>query len=409
MLYPSPKRTEIYSLPYPIESPDMNYFARLVCTYCGATYAKNEIHNVCRQQHCRLPLFALYDIPHQLSRNVLTSRPKNMWRYREMLPIEGDKNIVSLGEGFTPLIHANRLGMKLGMSRLSIKDESVNPTGSFKARGLAMAISKAKELGVTKCAIPTAGNAGGAMSAYCAKAGIEAYVFMPADTPEVFKRECEYFGAHVTLVNGLITDCGKILQERKNTEGWFDVSTLKEPYRVEGKKTMGYEIAEQMNWELPDVIVYPTGGGTGLIGMWKAFEEMEQLGWITSRRPRMISVQAEGCAPIVKAFEQGKEFSEHVEHAHTVASGLRVPKAIGDFLILRVIRESHGLAMTVTDDELMDGVKEIAQSEGIFAAPEGGATWAALKKLHERKLVMPDERIVLCNTGSGYKYIEAIK
>jgi threonine synthase len=305
----------------------------------------------------------------------------------------------------TPLLLAENLGSKPGIKNLFIKDESLNPTGSFKARGLGMAVSKAKEYGVRKCAIPTAGNAGGAMAAYCAKAGIEAHVFMPENTPDVFKKECEYFGAHLTLVKGLISDCGKIVEQRKGEEGWFDVSTLREPYRIEGKKTMGYEIAEQMEWTLPDVIIYPTGGGTGLIGMWKAFDEMEQLGWIGSKRPRMIAVQSATCAPVVKAFEEGKKIMEFFSGAHTLASGLCVPKPYGDELILKVICQSNGLAVAVTDEEIIEGVKQLASAEGIFAAPEGGAVVAALYKLLDTKKISPDEKIVLLNTGSGYKYL----
>lgn len=282
-----------------------------------------------------------------------------------------------------------------------------NPTASFKARGMSAAVSMAKELGVRKIAAPSAGNAGGALAAYAARAEIEAFIFMPCDTPRANVIECEQMGANVTLINGLITDCGKIVAERKEAEGWFDVSTLKEPYRVEGKKTMGYEIAEQMNWELPDVILYPTGGGTGLVGMWKAFDEMEQLGWIGSHRPKMISIQAAGCAPIVEAFEQHLNHGTDVQNAQTVASGLRVPKAVGDFLILNILRESGGTAITVTDKELIADVKEIGASEGIFAVPEGGACLSALKKLIASNFVKPDDRVVLFNTGSGLKYLEA--
>ena len=297
----------------------------------------------------------------------------------------------------------------MGMSHLLIKDESQNPTDSFKARGMSVAVSMAKELGAKKLAAPSAGNAAGALAAYCARAGLGAYLFMPRDTPRANVIECEVAGAHVTLVDGLITDCGAEVARRKESEGWFDVSTLKEPYRVEGKKTLGYEIAEQTEWSLPDVIVYPTGGGTGLVGMWKAFDELQQLGWIGEKRPRMISVQAAGCAPIVRAFDAGARFAEEFEDAHTVASGLRVPKAIGDFLILDAIRESGGTAIAVEDDELLEGSRELARTEGIFAAPEGGACVPALRKLLERGDVKPDERVVLFNTGSGIKYLEAFE
>jgi len=384
----------------------MTYFSHLECSHCGNRYEKGHLLNLCTNPQCRLPLLAAYDTSKTISRDSLVGRAPSMWRYREMLPVENDENIISLGEGMTPLLHAERLGRLLGCSRLFIKDESLCPTGSFKARGLAMAVSMAKELGATKCAVPTAGNAGGALSAYCAKAGMEAYVFMPRDTPDIFRIECEYYGAHVTLVDGLITDCGKIVQERKDAEGWFDVSTLKEPYRVEGKKTMGYEIAEQSGWHLPDVILYPTGGGTGMIGMWKAFAEMEKLGWIDSRRPRMIAVQASGCAPIIDAWRNGEEFSKPFPNAQTLASGLRVPKAVGDFLVLRAIRESNGSAVAVSDKEIIDGVRDIARTEGIFAAPEGGATFAALRKLVATSKVSPEKTVVLFNTGTAYKYIQ---
>jgi len=292
------------------------------------------------------------------------------------------------------------------MSELHVKDESLNPTQSFKARGMSVAVSMAKELGAKKLAAPSAGNAASALAAYCAHAGIGAYLFMPRDTPRANIVECETAGARVTLLDGLITDCGAEVARRKESEGWFDVSTLREPYRVEGKKTLGYEIAEQSGWTLPDVIVYPTGGGTGLVGMWKAFDEMQQLGWIGDKRPRMITVQAAGCAPIVRAFEAGERSAEPIQNATTVASGLRVPKAIGDFLILDAIRESGGTAITVTDDELIEGAKELARTEGIFAAPEGGACVPALRKLLERGDIKPDERVVLCNTASGIKYLD---
>ena len=331
-----------------------------------------------------------------------------MWRYRELLPVADDANVISLGEGWTPTLHARRLGESLGMSELYIKDESLNPTQSFKARGMSAAVSMAKELGVRKVAAPSAGNAGGALAAYAARAGMEAFIFMPSDTPRANIVECEQLGATVTLVDGLITDAGAQVAQRKESEGWFDVSTLKEPYRVEGKKTLGYELAEFFDWTLPDVIVYPTGGGTGLVGMWKAFDEMEQMGWIGGERPRMITVQAEGCAPIVRAFESGERFAETFPDAATIASGLRVPKAIGDFLILDAIRESGGTALAVSDADMLSGVKEIASTEGVFAAPEGGACLPALRKLIELNEVASDERVVLFNTGSGIKYLEAL-
>jgi threonine synthase len=341
-----------------------------------------------------------------LTRESLDGRESSLWRYREVLPVDNDANVLSLGEGMTPLIKADRLAATLGLSSLFIKDEGVNPTGSFKARGMAVAISMAKELGARKLAVPSAGNAAGALAAYAAKSGLPAFIYMPNDTPRANVIECQQTGAHVTLIDGLITDCGKIIAERKDKEGWFDVSTLKEPYRVEGKKTMGYELAEQLDWELPDVILYPTGGGTGLIGMWKAFDEMERLGWIGSRRPRMVTVQAEGCAPIVKAFAAGATAGADIPDAHTVASGLRVPKAVGDFIMLDILRKSGGTAVSVTDAELVEAVKEIGSAEGIFAAPEGAACLPALKALLKRGEIKRDDRIVLFNTGTGVKYLE---
>lgn len=382
----------------------------LYCSSCAKEYIKGKLYNLCE---CGKPLMVAYDlekVASSLTKEVLKYRQDStLWRYLEILPVSSKENILTLGEGMTPLPHAKRLGSRLGFKNLYIKDESLNPTSSFKARGMAVAIAMAKELGVKKLAVPSAGNAGGALAAYAAKAGLEAFIFVPKDTPKANIIECLQTGANVTLVDGLITDCGKIVGERKVTEGWFDVSTLKEPYRLEGKKTMGYELAEQFNWELPDVIIYPTGGGTGLIGMWKAFDEMQKLGWIGSKRPRMVSVQAEGCAPIVKAFEQGLTHGAEIENAHTVASGLRVPKAVGDFLMLKTLKESGGIAVSVSDDELIADSREIGSTEGIFAAPEGGACLAALKKLLEKQLVDKDERIVLFNTGSGVKYLEAFQ
>jgi len=380
---------------------------RLYCSACGKSYEPGKLYNLC---DCGKPLMVAYDLEaaaRTLTRESLAGREASLWRYREVLPLDDERNKLTLGEGMTPLLKAERLGSKLGLSNLFIKDEGVNPTGSFKARGMAVAISMAKELGVKKLAVPSAGNAGGALAAYAAKAGIPAFIFMPRDTPKANIIECEQTGAHVTLIDGLITDCGKIVAERREAEGWFDVSTLKEPYRIEGKKTMGYELAEQFNWELPDVILYPTGGGTGLIGMWKAFDEMEQLGWIGSRRPRMVTVQAEGCAPIVKAFATGATLGADVSDAHTVAAGLRVPKAVGDFIMLDILRKSGGTAVSVTDDELIAAVKEIGSAEGIFAAPEGAACLPALKELLALGEVDRDDRIVLFNTGTGVKYLEA--
>src|SRR5437870_3035440 len=375
----------------------------LYCSSCSKQYEPRKLINLCE---CAKPLMVAYDLGRAsatLTRDSLAGRTPTLWRYREVLPVDDDENILSLGEGMTPLIKAKRLGDRLGMTNLFIKDEALNPTGSFKARGMAVAVSMAKELGVRKLAVPSAGNAAGALAAYAAKAGIPAFIFMPTDTPKANIVECRQTGAEVTLIDGLITDCGKIVAERKAAEGWFDVSTLKEPYRVEGKKTMGYELAEQMRWELPDVILYPTGGGTGLIGMWKAFDEMERMGWIGRRRPRMVTVQAEGCAPIVKAFASGGASGVDVPDAHTVAAGLRVPKAIGDFIMLDILRRSGGTAVSVTDDELVTAVKEIGSAEGLFAAPEGAACLPALRQLLSRGEVSRDERVVLFNTGSGLK------
>jgi threonine synthase len=380
----------------------------LTCAACAAEYESGKIYNLCAA--CGKPLLVAYDLEkaaETLTKESLKSRVSSLWRYEEVLPVENRQNQLSLGEGWTPLHEAKNLGAKYGLKNLYIKDESANPTQSFKARGMAVAVSMAKELGVTKVAAPSAGNAAGALSAYAALAGMESHIFVPKDTPKACIIECRALGANVNLVDGLITDCGKIVAERKEAEGWFDVSTLKEPYRAEGKKTMGYELAEQMDWQLPDVVLYPTGGGTGLIGMWKAFDEMEKMGWIDSRRPRMISVQAVGCAPIVKAFHEGETHAAEFENAHTVASGLRVPKAIGDFMMLDLIRESGGTAIAVSDEELVADAKEIGASEGIFAAPEGGALLSALKTLLETGEISRDERIVLFNTGSGIKYLEA--
>ncbi len=379
----------------------------LECGACGAEHDATRLHNLCTA--CGKPLLPRYDLAvagRTLTRDSLRSRRGDLWRYAEVLPVADPANIVSLGEGSTTLVRASRLGDELGCKHLYIKDEAGNPTQSFKARGMAVAVSRAKELGVSKVAAPSAGNAAGALAAYAARAGIEAYLFMPRDTPRANIIETSFTGAHVRLVDGLITDCGAEVARGKDAEGWFDVSTLKEPYRVEGKKTLGYELAEQLDWRLPDVIVYPTGGGTGLIGMWKAFAEMEELGWIGSDRPRMISVQADRCAPIVRAFESGARFAEEFPNAATVASGLRVPKAIGDFLILDALRESRGAAVAVTDAELIDGAREIARFEGIFACPEGGACVPAVRQLVATGMIGADDRVVIFNTAAGVKYLD---
>jgi threonine synthase len=345
-------------------------------------------------------------IRHRWPRRETRNGRASMWRYAPVLP-PLEEHIVSLGEGWTPLIRARRLGAKLGSDSLWVKDEGLNPTGSFKARGLACAISMCVELGVHKVAIPSAGNAAGALAAYAAAAGIEAHIFLPRDVPEANYLESKAYGAQVTLVDGLISDCAGMVAERAQSEGWYDLSTLKEPYRIEGKKTMGYEVAEQMDWELPDAIFYPTGGGVGLIGMWKAFQEMERMGWIGSRRPKMIAVQAEGCQPVVRAFEEDEPRSRFWEDARTLASGLRVPKPIGDFLILEAVRKSGGTAIAVSDAEMLDAGVLLASEEGIYAAPEGAACVAALPRLLESGLLTPTDRIVLYNTGTGLKYAEA--
>jgi threonine synthase len=365
----------------------------------------DRLWNLCPD--CDKPLLARYDLEEAgraLTRERIAGREASMWRYRELLPVRDARHTFSLGEGFTPLIHATRLGQAVGFDRLFIKEEGLNPTASFKARGLCVAISRAHELGVEAVSIPSAGNAAGAMSAYAALAGMEAHVFMPRDVPSVFVAECRTLGAEVTLVDGLITDCGRIAAQEVQQSGRFDVSTLKEPYRIEGKKTMGYELAEQMGWSLPDVIIYPTGGGTGLIGMWKAFEEMMLLGWIGSELPRMVTVQSEGCAPMVRAFHRGDEFAEPWEGAETIADGLRVPGAVGDFLILRALRESRGTAVAVPDEEMIEAARQIGRTEGIFACPEGAATLVAFRRLRSEGWIADDETVVLFNTGSGLKY-----
>lgn len=363
--------------------------------------------NLCTS--CGKPLFARYDLKEAartLTPQSLATRGKSLWRYREVLPVRKDEDIVTLGEGWTPMLHVPRLGAKLGMERLYIKDEAQNPTQSFKARGMTGAVSMAKQYGIKKLAVPSAGNAAGALAAYAARAGIEAHIFMPADTPQANIIECRETGAHVTLINGLITDCGAEVAKRKAAEGWFDVSTLKEPFRVEGKKTLGYELAEQFDWKLPDAVLYPTGGGTGLIGMWKAFDEMQQMGWIGSERPRLYTIQASGCAPIVRAFEEGKRFADEFPNAATKASGLRVPKAIGDFLMLDALRASGGGVVAVPDEEMIQAVRELGSAEGIFAAPEGAACYAALKHLRAQNVIRADEQAVIFSTGAGVKYLE---
>jgi len=382
--------------------------SHLECSLTGETADPNYAH---RLSAAGKPFLARYDIEkasETLTKESLINREANMWRYREVMPVINRSNIVTLGEGFTPLSLAERLGKHLGMTHLLIKDEGVNPTGSFKARGLSAAVSKAFELGQTKLTMPSAGNAAGAMSAYAAAAGMEAHVYMPNDAPMANKIECVAYGAKLNLVDGFITDAGRISGEHAETYRRFDVSTLKEPYRAEGKKTMGYEIVEQLGFEVPDVIIYPTGGGTGIVGIWKALYEMEQLGWIGSQRPRMICVQAEGCAPLVNAYKKGQEFADPFENPSTLAAGMRVPAAVGDFLVIRAVRESGGTALTVDDDQMIDSVRTMAKFEGIFSAPEGGATLSALQLMIDSGEIGRDERVVLLNTGSALKYLDVL-
>jgi len=380
------------------------FVTHLECTACGRQHPWSRLQNLCVS--CQKPLFAVVDLlaaGRTLKRETLATREKSLWRYREVLPLPVDAEPISLGEGGTPLLRAKKFD---GDIDLWIKDESLNPTQSFKARGMTVAVSMAKHLGATKLAVPSAGNAGGALAAYAARAGLETHIFMPRDTPRANIVECRESGARVTLIDGLITDCGAEIALRKSKEGWFDMSTLKEPYRVEGKKTLGYELAEQFNWQLPDVILYPTGGGTGLIGMWKAFDEMETLGWIGAKRPRMFGVQAGGCAPIVNAFNNGDETAADISNAHTIAAGLRVPKAIGDFLILKILRRSGGGAVAIEDGEMLRVTREVGSREGLFVAPEAAACFAALKSLRSSDKIHSGERAVIFNTGSGIKYID---
>jgi threonine synthase len=386
------------------------FFSHLECaSQCGAgPFDPRARHFLCPS--CALPLLARYDLAaaRAWKRESLGGRAPDMWRYREMMPLLPGDEPVSLGEGFTPLLHARRLGTALGLTRLFIKDESPNPTQSFKARGQSAAITRARALGAVTIALPTAGNAGNAAAAYSAAAGLGCQVFIPKDAKQPFIEECRLYGAHVTVVDGLITDAGRVAAERGKPLGWYDVSTLKEPYRVEGKKTMGYELAEQFAWRLPDWIVYPTGGGTGLVGMWKAFDELEAIGWIDSKRPRMVSVQAAGCAPIVRAFEQGDAKAAPWENAATAADGLRVPRAIGDFLILAAVRASGGTAVAVSDAEMVRDMLVIGSQEGVSAAPEGGAALSAIRRLVAANRIQPHETVVLFNTGGALKYLDLI-
>jgi threonine synthase len=392
-----------------LDSNAMSLMTHLECTGCAKNYSAAETQSLCE---CGSTLFARYDLRRastKLEPQTMKSRSRNLWRYREVLPVAAEASVISLGEGFTPLLRARRLGDKLGLPNLFLKDESQNPTGSFKARGMAVAVSKAHELGIRKLAVPSAGNAGGALAAYAAKAGMEAAVYMPEVTPLANRLECQLHSARSVLVPGSIKDCGRAMREGLKGENWFDMSTLREPYRVEGKKTMAYEVCEQMGGRLPDVMIYPTGGGTGLIGMWKAFDEMQELGWITDRRPRMFAIQAHGCAPLVRAYAQGVEHAQEWKDPQTVASGLRVPGGIGDFLILRAVRKSRGAAFAVSDAEMLVAVREIAETEGLLTSPEGGATLAGLKKLLADGFLGGHESIVLFVTATGYKYLETLE
>jgi len=381
-----------------------NFYSHLQCHQCGKIYNKNKLHTFCLDDN--QPLESYYHISELWSKESLLGRPASMWRYHEMLPVINPANQVSLGEGYTPLLDLTKLKSNYNQSALLLKDESANPTGSFKARGISMAVSKAKELGVTAMCIPTAGNAGSALSAYCAKAGIAAHIFMPEATPKTFVLDCEIMGAHVTKVKGTIADAAKRMLS-KNDGSWFDITTLKEPFRLDGKKTMGYEIAEQLNWKLPDVIICPTGGGTGIIGIWKAFHEMQALGWIDDIPTRMVVVQGSGCDPIIQSLQKGLDDIPLYENpSPTIANGLRVPKPFGDKMIMKTIYESNGTAISVSDEEIKQGLSEFAKSEGIFLAPEGAAAWIGYKKLKLSNWIKDDESVVLLNTGSVYKYAE---
>ena len=382
----------------------MSYMEKLSCPRCEETHSHQKLQNLCS---CGSPLLVDYDLKKarkEIDKEQIKGRTSNMWRYKELLPVNEEKNIVSLGEGDTPLYDLPSLGKEFKLSDLMVKDEGLNPTGSFKARGASTGISRAKELGAEVIAMPTAGNAGSAWAAYSSRGGLKANVAMPKDTPELIRRECLSVGANIYEVEGLISDAGKFITQKARKEGWFEVATLKEPYRIEGKKTMGYEIAEQLDWQMPDVIIYPTGGGVGLIGIWKAIEEMEELGWIPAgKRPKMIAVQSSGCAPIVRAFNQRKETAEFWENAETIAPGIRVPKALGDFLILKAIYESEGVAVLVSDAEIKKAVEQVATKEGLFICPEAGAAFAALEDLRNGGIIGPEDKVVVLNTGTGLK------
>ncbi len=383
-----------------------SYLSHLQCTNCGKTVRADELHTTCPD--CGKVLFARYDLDaaRRVDRDEIVRRRSGLWRWFELLPVRDPDHVVSLGEGDTPLLWARNLGRKLDAPHLHIKEEGLNPTGSFKARGMSVAVSRAKELGVKAFAVPSAGNAASALAAYGARGGLSVNLFMPKDVPDMMRREGTAYGAHLYLVNGLIDDAGRVVRENAGSRGWFDMSTLREPYRQEGKKTMGFELAEHFNWELPDAVFYPTGGGTGIVGMWKAFEELERLGWIGPKRPKMIVVQAQGCAPIVNAFHAGQRYAERVADAHTVAPGIRVPAALGDYLILDAVRDSGGTAVAVTDDEILSAMSELAHEEGVFASPEGAATLPAYKRLLADGFLNHEETAVLFNCGSGFKNAE---
>ncbi len=387
-----------------------SYLTSLGCSACGESYNLQQAQTVCSR--CNSPLLVSYDLKalaNYVDRHELSLRPKGIWRWHELLPVYDRRNIISLGEGDTPLLPLNTIGQELGLHSLYLKEEGQNPTGSFKARGISTAVSKAMELGIHKIVIPSAGNAGGALAAYAARAGIKALIYMPKASPKANIAECGIAGAEVKLVDGLISEAGIFAQEAADSLGWFNISTFKEPYRLEGKKTLGYEIAERLQWKLPDVIIYPTGGGTGLVGMWKAFRELELLGWVEpGRKPKMIAVQAEGCAPVVKAFQSGQEECDVWIDAHTIATGLCVPHSYADRLILKYIRESHGTAISVSDREIMESRVQLAQKEGVVACPEGAATLAGLKKILSQGSLSADETVVLFNTATGLKYIDIL-
>jgi threonine synthase len=386
----------------------MSYLDHLACPKCLERYDVGEPHNLCR---CGAPLLAIYDLDRlagDLQPADLINRPPNMWRYREFLPVSDAENIVSLGEGYTPTLHTVGLGRELGLNQLWVKDEGLNPTGTFKARGASAGISRAGELGATAVAMPTAGNAGGAWAAYAARAGIRLHVAMPRDAPAINKMECQLYGAQLQLVDGLISDAGKLIAQGVAEHGWFDASTLKEPYRIEGKKTMGLEIAEFFDWRMPDVVVYPAGGGVGIIGIWKALRELRDMGWVSGRLPRMVVVQASGCAPLVRAFEEACDASEFWDGAQTMAAGLRVPKALGDFLVLQAVRETGGTAVAVSDEEIADAMMLAAKTDGLGMCPEGAATVAAVRQLGHLGWLQADETVVLINTGTALKYPEVV-